>query len=165
MIRREKGFTIIEVLVTTIILTVGLMALASVQTGAVGTNYNSQRMTIATILAQDKIEELKNLAWNDNQIREVNANFTVDTNSDGVMDDFNWANPDHTNSDGVGGIANPIDQSGAHVSSGLATDGYTRVWCVADNTPTTHMKTLAVRVTWSDKSAHSVTVYTIISEN
>lgn len=59
----EKGFTIIEVLIGLIILAFGLLAIAGMQVTSIKGNFFSRNMTEASILAQDRLEVLKNLDW------------------------------------------------------------------------------------------------------
>ena len=166
--RNNGGFTILELLITIIILTVAMLALASLQTTSISANYSSHRMTIATILAQDKLEELWSLAaadWSNAQLQDTVDNYTIDNDGDGTNDDFNWTlNADHTNVEGLEGIANPIDEFGNNVT-GTATTGYTREWNVAVDKPTDNMKTISVRVSWQDKKARSVIITSVISSN
>ncbi|MFH1137857.1 MAG: prepilin-type N-terminal cleavage/methylation domain-containing protein [Pseudomonadota bacterium] len=168
MKRARPGFSLIEIMVTIVIMSVAIWALSALQASSIGTNYSSHRMTIATILAQDKVEELRTLAYNDVQLTDaVTTNFSVDSDGDGDNDDFDWtpANIDHTNADG-GGAANPIDHFGNTVPAGaVATAGYSRTWNVMDDVPAINMKTVSVRVEWNEKTARSVTINTIISRN
>ena len=164
--QKRAGFTILEVLVTIVILTIALWALSSLQTVSVATNYNSRRITIATILAQDKLEELRGLDWDDSQLSDTSGNFTLDQNDDGVTDYFDWsAVADHINSDGPGSPANPIDENGEAVVSGSSNEGYTRTWNIVDNAPGANMKTISVRVQWQEKKGRSVTIDTVITKN
>ena len=55
---RDAGFTLIEVILTISILAFGLLAVASMQVSAIRANGHADRVTEATILAQDKMEEL-----------------------------------------------------------------------------------------------------------
>lgn len=154
----RQGFTIIEVLIAMVVLVLALFSLSSLQTFSIGSNTSSQRMTIAAILAQDKLEELKTAAWTDTQLSDTANNF-VDTNADGIPDYFDWnLTADHTNADGPGGAANPIDANGNNSPTG----GYTRTWNVADNVPARNMKTVSVRVSWAFKGNHFVIVDCII---
>lgn len=165
MNRDNRGFTILEVLITVIIMSVALWALSALQTISVGTNYTSHRMTIAVILAQDKMEELRMLDWADPQLADLQNNFTVDGDADGTPDNFNWTVAvDHTNVDGAGAQANPVDQNGNNIAGAIATDGYYREWNVADNMPAANMKTISVRVWWAQKKGYSVTIDTVLSE-
>lgn len=61
----EKGFTIIEVAVASIITTVGLMFLATLFTLAMSQNKLIKQFTSTTMLAQQKLEELNAIERND----------------------------------------------------------------------------------------------------
>lgn len=58
----ESGFTLIEVLVAAVILTMGMMGFGSFLGNLVSKNAMNERRSLATTLAQEKIEELKNTA-------------------------------------------------------------------------------------------------------
>jgi len=179
----QSGFSMVEVLVAILLLTVGLLALATMQTQAVASNNHGNQLTEATFLAQDKLEELRLLnecylaviakpevSWTaedqtvvnnyNSQLSDGVANWSeIDTDSDGIMDQFSWlAAPDHTNVDGVLGVPNPIGVDGLAASAG----GYTRTWYVADNTPVTKAKNLRVRITWGN--GREVTLDTVLSQ-
>jgi len=55
---REKGFTLLEVIIAMAILSVGLLAIGYMQITAIDTNSTANRITEGTTLAQDKLEEL-----------------------------------------------------------------------------------------------------------
>ena len=59
----NKGFTIIEVLVALSIFAIGLLALATMQISAIQTNGFAYRTNIATLLAQDLLEDYKRLGY------------------------------------------------------------------------------------------------------
>ena len=59
----NKGFSLIEVLLGLVILAIGLLAIAGMQITAIKGNYFSKSLTEATVLAQDKLEEFKNLPY------------------------------------------------------------------------------------------------------
>lgn len=61
----SKGFTLLEVLVAIVILSVGLLGMASLTGSIIGYNQFADNVTTATTLAQDKIEELKNTSYDD----------------------------------------------------------------------------------------------------
>jgi type IV pilus modification protein PilV len=179
----QSGFSMVEVMVAILLLTVGLLALAKMQTQAVASNNYGNQLTEATFLAQDKLEELRllnecylaviakpELSWTaedqavvnnyNSQLSDSVANWNEDhTDGDGIPDEFSWAAaPDHTNADGLGAVANPIDVTGAAASAG----GYTRIWYVADNKPLTKAKNIRVRITWGN--GREVTVDTVLSQ-
>lgn len=61
----KKGFTLIEVLVGLVILAIGLLAIAGMQLTSVKGNFFSSNLTQASVLAQDRLEILRNLPWAD----------------------------------------------------------------------------------------------------
>ena len=63
--RDDRGFTLLEVIVAIAILTFGLLAVASMQIGAIQGNSFAGRVTEGTTWAQDKLEELIALPYDD----------------------------------------------------------------------------------------------------
>lgn len=61
--RGEEGFSLIEVLVAMTILAVGLLSLALLQVTAIKGNAGASKSTIATDLAQTKLELFRRDAW------------------------------------------------------------------------------------------------------
>ena len=59
ILTNTKGFTLIEVLMAMTILSVGILAIASLQISAVHNNGLGNLITQATMLAQEKMESLK----------------------------------------------------------------------------------------------------------
>ena len=169
----QSGFSMVEVMVAILLLTVGLLGLANMQTQAVASNNYGNQLTEATFLAQDKLEELRllnechlavtgrqEITWTaadqdivDNYNSQLNdaVDNWVETDGpdpDTIPDQFSWqmSTPDHTNVDGVLGIPNPIGVDRLAASTG----GYTRTWYVVDDRPVTKAKTVRVRVTWGN---------------
>lgn len=58
---RDNGFTLVEVLVAILILTVGLLGMASLTVAIIQGNKFSSDLTTATTLAQDKMEEIRRI--------------------------------------------------------------------------------------------------------
>ena len=58
-----KGFTFIEVLIAIVILSVGLLAIGALSGGVIRGNNLSRQLTVATILAQDKMEDIRRLGY------------------------------------------------------------------------------------------------------
>jgi type IV pilus modification protein PilV len=182
----QSGFSMVEVMVAILLLTVGLLALAKMQTQAVASNNYGNQLTEATFLAQDKLEELRllnecylaviakpELSWTaEDQIVVNNYNSQLSDSvanwieadgpdADTIPDQFSWlATPDHTNADGPGAVANPIDVTRAPASTG----GYTRTWYVEDNKPLTKAKNLRVLITWGRENDREVTLDTVLSQ-
>jgi len=63
-LKNQKGFTLLEVLISIIILSVALLALAGLQIISIRGNSFGGTMTEAITLARDKIEDLKRDDWN-----------------------------------------------------------------------------------------------------
>ena len=61
----NKGFTLMEVLIAIVVLSVALLALAGLQIVSIRGNSFGNRMTEALTLAKDKMEEMKNDEWDD----------------------------------------------------------------------------------------------------
>ena len=59
----EKGFTLLEVLVAITILSIGLLGVASLTTGIIKGNLYSKNVTSATVVAQQKIEEIQRVGY------------------------------------------------------------------------------------------------------
>ena len=85
-IKGQKGFTLMEVMISIIILSVALLALAGLQIISIRGNAFGGTMTEAITLARDKLEDLKSIDWdsvgagNDTQVkRGINyaRNWTV----------------------------------------------------------------------------------------
>jgi prepilin-type N-terminal cleavage/methylation domain-containing protein len=66
--KKEYGFTLIEVTAGLIILAIGLLGIATMQITSIKGSFFSSNVTQATILAQDKLEYLKNLPYSDSNL-------------------------------------------------------------------------------------------------
>jgi type IV pilus assembly protein PilV len=62
---KKDGFSLIEVLIALIFLAIGLLAIASLQVTSVRGNFFSNNLMQATYVAQDRLEYLKNLPFDD----------------------------------------------------------------------------------------------------
>jgi prepilin-type N-terminal cleavage/methylation domain-containing protein len=61
---RSKGFSLIEVLVTLIIFSVSILAFAGLASVTTRNNSTGGHVTEAATFAQDKLEELRGVHWN-----------------------------------------------------------------------------------------------------
>lgn len=87
----SQGFTLLEVLMAIVILSVGLLGMASLTVGIINGNALSKNLSTATTLAQDKMEEIWEQDYSDiatqariallspfaNYEREVNVDTTT----------------------------------------------------------------------------------------
>jgi type IV pilus assembly protein PilV len=78
----EDGFSLIELMITLVILSIGLVALAGLQVSAIKGNAFSKRMTAAVSIANQKLEQIKDTAYanilseSSTQITQSNMSFT-----------------------------------------------------------------------------------------
>ncbi len=73
----NSGFTLIEVMIAMVILTIGLLGTAALITEIIRGNQISNRVTTATTLAQDKMEEIKGSGY-DSAADETDNYNTID---------------------------------------------------------------------------------------
>ena len=59
----DRGFSLIEVLVATTVTTIGTLALAQLCVMSMRMNQDARATTFATVLASQKMEQLRALAW------------------------------------------------------------------------------------------------------
>jgi hypothetical protein len=59
----ERGSTLVEALVATLVFTTGLLAMSELVAIATSSNVRARRGTLAGILAAGKLEELRSLTW------------------------------------------------------------------------------------------------------
>jgi type IV pilus modification protein PilV len=64
-LKKENGFTLLEVLIAITIFAVGLLAVAVLQTSAIKMNSTSNKLTNISTLAMDQIEKLSALPYAD----------------------------------------------------------------------------------------------------
>jgi|GEM_PF-847922 len=126
LIRNQKGFTLIELMIAMVILGIAFMGLATMQLACIRGNSGSNRLTKAIILAQDKMEELKGLVPYHPDLADTNP-----TNNSNLRHSIDPHQSDHTQS-----------------LSDTADDSFTRVWNVADDIPLPGRKVVVVIVTW-----------------
>lgn len=84
----RAGFTLIEVIISMAILLTALLSLSSLQTASIGANTGSQYMTVATTLAQDKLEILRSMPYDEPAARPVTISGADNNpiNADGMPD-------------------------------------------------------------------------------
>ncbi len=128
----QAGFSLLEVIVAIAILSVGILAVASMQGNASRNNVFADTRTQAATWATDRVEKLVDLKWNDlNTPPDL-----LDSDGDGQagLDNTGFDNDPTTTGD----------------ADHMVTEGnYTIYWNVADDVPITDVKTVRVIVVWS----------------
>jgi type IV pilus assembly protein PilV len=61
--RQSQGFTLIEVMIAMVILAVGLLSLMTMQIVSIRANAFSSEMTYASMLAQSRLEQIRNMSY------------------------------------------------------------------------------------------------------
>jgi prepilin-type N-terminal cleavage/methylation domain-containing protein len=145
---KEKGYTLVEVLVALGILGFGLLAVATMQVTSIKTNSRARDISQGLTLAQAKVEELMNLSYNNDLLKDTNddgGNITVqDTDQNGVDDDDEGSPVDS--------IANfGLNQTGGSADQSQTNGRYNIFWNVAINQPRPKSKTVRVIVTWTER--------------
>jgi type IV pilus assembly protein PilV len=119
-----QGFTIVEVLIAMAILSVGLLAVGTMQITSIKGNKIAMDITEASCLAESKLEELMSIP-------------------------FDHADVSDTNADGASGLdALTVDM--ADYSAPSSNGRYTLFWNVADDFPHNNTKTIKIIVVWSN---------------
>ncbi len=72
----NNGFTLIEVLVAMVILSVGLLGTAALITGIISSNKLSNRISTATTCAQDKMEKIRSVGYDDAENESGTENYS-----------------------------------------------------------------------------------------
>jgi len=132
--RQSKGFTLIEVMIALVVLAVGLLALGAMQIVSIRANAFSSEMTYATMLAQSRLEELKNVPFTDTKLQPTAAPFGSPSHPLAAEEGDPWYE--------------------AQDSQGYK---YTIAHWVEDNTPATDMRTITLRINWMGAPAGSAT--------
>lgn len=121
----NQGFTIIEVLIAMTILSVGLLAVGTMQIASIKGNKTALDITEASFLAESKLEELISIPFDHVDL--------IDTKADGT----------------TGLDASTVDTADYSTSSGNGR--YTLFWNIADDFPQNNTKTIKIIVNWSNK--------------
>jgi prepilin-type N-terminal cleavage/methylation domain-containing protein len=146
----DAGFSLVETMVATVILATALVSTAQLLIVATRANMGAQRLTFASTLAQQKMEQLRGLAWGFDDlglpINDFTTNLAVDPpTNDGVGLQPSPANALSANS---AGYVDYVDRFGNTLGGGgepLPTTAYVRRWSV-EPLPTNPNNTLIFQV-------------------
>lgn len=83
---KNDGFTLIEVLVSATLLTVAVVALGHVFIASAAANAGSKTVTVATMLASEKLEELRAL-WFSDPALAISPPSALETDTVGYFDE------------------------------------------------------------------------------
>jgi len=136
----RKGFTLIEVLVAIVIVSIGLLAVAGMQNTAIYGNASSRDATYAIQLAEEMVDRIRVNAGDTPEIYD-NITTTICAGSDPALGDCNQWQSRLQNS-GLSGATGTVD--------------------VVANVPISKTATITVTVTWGSITTRSVTITTIL---
>jgi len=86
VMKSQRGFTILELLIAISILTVGLLGVASMQVSGIRGNYFSANTTIGLTLAEEKMEELLALDYNHGDLQDSELGNNGDLTTTATID-------------------------------------------------------------------------------
>jgi prepilin-type N-terminal cleavage/methylation domain-containing protein len=139
-LKNSQGFSLIEVLISLTILTVGLLGVAGMQLMSVSGNAYGREMQMAILAGHDFLEIVRSLDDND-----VNLTNGFHAKCDDSSPDCNGDTLDH--------VVTPDANN-----PGLR---YTREWNVVKDSPCTNSQEITVNIGWKNKTGdHSVNLYT-----
>lgn len=148
MAMKDKGFSLIEVMVALAILAIGLLGLLNLSFYAIRANKQNKEIIWARLLAEQTAQDLQLADYDDALLQDDGD--TTD------LDDM--TNPDHS-SVLVGNDDDGDGRTDEELADGLDNDGdglvdedlrnYSIVWNVADDVPAAQMKTIRVITIWT----------------
>ena len=136
-INNNRGFTLLEVMISAVILAVGIHAVAVMQTSAINGNNTSRSHGEATTLAQNWIETIVRVPWQ--------------TTAVDLQGEPNWFPVVDVTTNGVGGLNDGV-RSGNNADFTWVdpTGRYTFDFNYADNVAVADTQSIRIVVTWRD---------------
>jgi prepilin-type N-terminal cleavage/methylation domain-containing protein len=161
VMRSERGFTLLEVMFSMVVMTIGLVALLGVMGIAMASTQTSEELAISKRLANEALEgiltarETSQVQWSN----IANGNCAVGT---GCTNGIFVAGPQTINLPGVDGIIGTSDDAAAGPQI-LEQPGASGVWagtCPPDNCTslTNYTRTIAITPVAGDANLNSVTI-------
>lgn len=150
--KAQGGFSLLEVMIATTIMTVGVLGLAQLFALSTTSNSSAKGTTYAAVLASQKLEELRALTWG----FDTEGLPTSDTTTNTAVSPETAAggtglspSPSTALQENTVGYVDYVDQFGNKVGSGGATPSpgavYTRRWSI-EPLPTNPNNTLVIQV-------------------
>jgi len=155
----QAGFSLIEVMIALVVLTVGILSLQTMQITAIQGNATAQRLTTGSTWAADRVERLTSLDYNDPLLTDSNNNGVAgldDTQAGGVVQADRLFTQDAAGND-------VVTASGAAVPA-IAMP-YSVYWNVAVNAPTPNTRTIRIVTVWNDRGQNKTTVMDYVKPN
>lgn len=146
----DAGFSLIETMIATVLLATALAAVAQLMVVATRANQAAQRATFAATLAQEKMEQLRGLAWGFDDIGLPVSDFTTNLVNDPATNDGVGLQPSPGGSleSNQGGYVDYLNRYGQTLGGGAvppADATYVRRWSI-EPLPTNPNNTLILQV-------------------
>ncbi len=145
--KNNSGFTLIEVIVATAILAIGIIALQTMQITSIKGNGHANRITTSSIWASDRLERLYALPYNDIALACAD-DLMCDTDGDGTDQDLDLDGLDTVtadDSDTSFGLNDDTVDTADHVITAANTDGVHTIFInIATDYPVPNNKTIRV---------------------
>lgn len=125
LIKEQRGFTIVEVMIALAIFSIGYLAYSGLQITATKSNTKDRWLTLAVTCATDRIEQLLDLPYTHTDLTA--GTHTLAEDADGI----------DNNSDGR--IDEPAESGSLNFT-----------WTVTDDAPIANVKTIDISITWSN---------------
>jgi prepilin-type N-terminal cleavage/methylation domain-containing protein len=162
----HRGFSLLEVLFALAVLSVALTGLAQLFTVAARANASARATTYAVVLAQQKMEQLRGLAFGfdtmGNAVTDLDTDITVQPELPGVGTGLQ-PSPPGTLDENTVGYVDYIDASGAWLGGAAAVPppgtAYIRRWSVESlpsSSSTIVLQVLVIRASHRTAADHSV---------
>ena len=169
----EKGFTLIEVLIAMVVLTIGILTLQLMQIRSIDENSDAGGISAKSMMAASFIEDIMRLPYSDPLLSDLDGDGTnQDINRDGIDDqddgDVNTTNSNEEfglrhwqccpggvdpRGNAVAGCVNIADQCAFY-------DQYDVYWNIAVDYPVENTKTInIIVVNQKDKNAQTVRAF------
>jgi len=100
-LKKQEGFTLIEVLIAVTIFALGLLAVAALQTSAIRMNYSGNRLTELSTLGIDRFEDLMTRSYTTDPLLAVGGSHTDPNPPAGYNVSWTVANGPTTNTKSI----------------------------------------------------------------
>lgn len=147
----ERGFSLVETLVATLLLAVSLVSLAQLFGMATRANVDAKTTTLVTMAAQQKMEQLRSLTWTRDRDGNEVSDFVTDTAVDPSAASGGTgltSSPSNTLTESVDGYVDYVDANGRILGGGtepLEGTLYVRRWSI-DPLPASPAESLVLQV-------------------
>lgn len=142
----QKGFSLIEILIAMAIFAFGILAVAAMQIKAIQGNSFAGGMTEATNVAQNKMEELIALPYNDAHLNDESGDVDVGLDK-----------PTNNEVLAVGNVLIPADGvPGSPDYARIINDGTRNYYVYWNVNPGANSMTISVIVAWNERGMHRI---------